>query len=181
MGCGGSSAAASQDPQPRAQPSNDAVLVPGQCATIRNCPNARLNGQQVILQELNDLGEWTVKGDKFPLSVGMSLGAQYLEVAQPAPTLLSGGCCAENKAMVEYVDTDGDTVVFKRGNFGIDYHVNDVLRVHTLTKFQVRDRTIFLDGTSAGSWDSSRCTTVPRGEEYILKQAEALFASRVVG
>lgn len=74
-------------------------LVPGQCAIIRNCPNARLNGERVILEKYNDLGEWTVKGDKFPLSVGMSLGAQFLEAAEPAqssdsarqaPTLLTG-------------------------------------------------------------------------------------------
>jgi len=67
------------------------ALAPGQSAIIRNCLNARLNGEQVILQEYNqDLGEWTVKGDKFPLSIGMSLGPQFLEVVEPAPTLLTG-------------------------------------------------------------------------------------------
>jgi hypothetical protein len=80
MGCGGSSAAA-QQPQPQVgdQLSKKKIL-PGQSAIIRNCPNARLNGQWVVCEEYNDLGEWTVKGDKFPLSLGMSLAEQYLEV-----------------------------------------------------------------------------------------------------
>jgi len=84
MGCGGSVAAA-QEPRPRAQASNGVELVPGQSAIIRNCPNARLNGEQVIVQEYNEgLREWTVKGNKFPLSAGMSLSAQFLEVVEPA-------------------------------------------------------------------------------------------------
>merc|ERR1712232_156931 len=68
--------------------------VPGQPAIIRNCPNARLNGQRVICEEYNEgLDEWQVKGDKFPLSVGMSIGAQFLQLEspQPGPTLLSSG------------------------------------------------------------------------------------------
>jgi hypothetical protein len=100
MGCGCSSAAAAQEPCPRAQLSNaNMELTPGMSAIIRNCPNARLNGERVILQEYNDgLGEWTVKGDKFPLSIGMSLGAQFLEVDRPAPTLLTSDSCAQCKA-----------------------------------------------------------------------------------
>merc|ERR1712232_496341 len=55
-------------------------------------------GERVILQEYNcGLGEWTVKGDKFPLSIGMSLGAQFLEVVGHAPTLLTGDSCAQRK------------------------------------------------------------------------------------
>merc|ERR1719163_324685 len=98
MGCCASSsaAAASQERPPRAQLSNGMELTPGQSAIIRNCPNARLNGEQVILQEYNHgLGEWTVKGDKFPLSVGMSLGAQFLEVVERAPALLTSNSCAK--------------------------------------------------------------------------------------
>lgn len=99
MGCGGSSAAAAQEPRPRTQPSNGMELTPGQCAIIRNCPNARLNGERVTLQEYNcGLGEWTVKGDKFPLSIGMSLGAQFLEVVEPAPTLLTSDSRSQHKA-----------------------------------------------------------------------------------
>merc|ERR1712139_359200 len=115
MGCGGSSAAAAQEPRPRAQPSNGAELAPGQYAIIRNCPNARLNGERVLLQEYNDgLGEWMVKGEKFPLSVGMSLGAQFLEVGTSAPTLLTSDSGAQSKAhTVEFTDTDGDKVVLK--------------------------------------------------------------------
>merc|ERR1712032_1267884 len=98
MGCG-ASAAAAQDPRCRAQLSNGMGLSPGQSAIIRNCPNARLNGERVTLQEYNDgLGEWTVKGDKFPLSVGMSLSAQFLKVVEPAPTLLNSDSCARRKA-----------------------------------------------------------------------------------
>merc|ERR1712151_272725 len=55
-------------------------FAPGDVAIIRNCPNARLNGERVVCESYNAaLGEWIVKGDKFPLSVGMSLGAQFLE------------------------------------------------------------------------------------------------------
>merc|ERR1712070_274949 len=96
--CASSSAAAAQAPPPRAQLSNGMELTPGQSAIIQNCPNARLNGEQVILQEYNEgLGEWTVKGNKFPLSVGMSLSAQFLEVVEPAPTLLTSEGCAQCK------------------------------------------------------------------------------------
>merc|ERR1712216_332539 len=81
------------------QLSNGMELTLGQSAIIRNCPNARLNGERVILQEYNrGLGEWTVKGDKFPLSVGMSLGVQFLEVVEPTPTLLTTDSCAQRKA-----------------------------------------------------------------------------------
>jgi hypothetical protein len=55
-------------------------LAPGDAAIIRNCLNARLNGERVVCESYNAaLGEWQVKGDKFPLSVGMSLGTQFLE------------------------------------------------------------------------------------------------------
>merc|ERR1719399_920055 len=99
MGCSASSsAAAAQETRPRGQRPNAKELAPGQCVIIRNCPNARLNGARVILQEYNHgLGEWTVKGDKFPLSVGMSLGAQFLEVVEFAPTLLTSDSCAQRK------------------------------------------------------------------------------------
>lgn len=95
MGCGSSSQAAGVSSPARGN------LAPGQLVIIRNCPNARLNGERVTCQEYNsDLGEWLVKGDRFPLTVGMSLGAQFLEaVASPdtrevsvssaSPTLLA--------------------------------------------------------------------------------------------
>jgi len=92
MGCGCSSKAADvSSPSPTlltgkaAGKANGAAaqgprLVPGQVAIIRNCLNARLNGERVICEEYNTgLGEWLVKGDRFPLSVGMSLGEQFLE------------------------------------------------------------------------------------------------------
>merc|ERR1719421_1037803 len=87
MGCGSSSAAA-QQPQVQgptlltgSNDSNDKPIVPGQSAIIRNCPNAKLNGKQVVCEEYNTaLGEWNVKGEGFPLSIGMSMPTQYLEV-----------------------------------------------------------------------------------------------------
>merc|ERR1711879_1057914 len=115
---------------PRAQLSNGMEFTPGQSAIICNCPNARLNGERVTLQEYNEgLGEWTVKGDKFPLSVGMSLSAQFLEVVEPAPTLLTSDNdnrqqCA-NKGMVEFTDTDGDKVMIKDNDaLGMAFYVN---------------------------------------------------------
>lgn len=87
MGCGASAAIQ----EPRAQ----LKLAPGQSAIIRNCPNARLNGERVTCEKYNvGLNEWLVKGDRFPLTVGMSLGEQFLEPQfssdplQLAPTLL---------------------------------------------------------------------------------------------
>jgi hypothetical protein len=227
MGCGSSSAAAPQEPRPRAQLSSGTEFTPGQSAIIRNCPVAHLNGEQVILQEYNHgLGEWTVKGNKFPLSVGMSLGAQFLEVVEPAPTLLTSDSSAQRKAhtcpsghvlerhsapdseytcdvcgkevaegetlwgcrlcdydvclqckekgSVEFIDTDGDKVVLKDSNtLGIDFYVNGVCRVHDLIKLRVSDHTIILEGDSK---EKFAATTVPEGQEYILKQALNLFA-----
>jgi hypothetical protein len=46
----------------------------------------------VICEKFNaDLNEWLVKGDGFPLNVGMSFGEQFLEGIALAPTLLSNG------------------------------------------------------------------------------------------
>merc|ERR1712025_655078 len=62
---------------------NGVKIVPGQSAIIRNCPNAKLNGKQVVCEEYNSsLGEWQVKGEGFPLSIGMSMPPQYLEVVE---------------------------------------------------------------------------------------------------
>jgi len=75
--------------------STELKLVPGQPAIIRNCLNPRLNGQRVICEKFNaDLNEWLVKGDRFPLNVGMSFGEEFLEGIALAPTLLSNGGCS---------------------------------------------------------------------------------------
>jgi hypothetical protein len=81
MGCGGSSQAAGVcSPSPTLLTTSQEKLAPGQPAIICNCPNAHLNGQRVICEEYNtSLGEWLVKGDRFPLTVGMSLKPQFLE------------------------------------------------------------------------------------------------------
>jgi len=104
MGCGASTAAKGPRPQVQSSASPGVEITPGQAAIIRNYPNAHLNGKRVICEEYNaSLGEWLVKGEKFPLSVGMSLGVQFLDVQpevqrseplQPAPTLLSNGGCS---------------------------------------------------------------------------------------
>merc|ERR1712072_777008 len=81
--------------------------------------------------------------------------------------------CA-NKGTVEFTDTDGDKVVLKDNDtLGIDFYTNGVLRVHHLIKLRVNDRTIILEGSSA---DKFAASTVPIGQEYILKQALNLFA-----
>merc|ERR1719482_1264382 len=157
----------------------------------------------------------------------MSLGAQFLEVVQPAPTLLTSDGCARgkdhacpsghilkrhaapssdyrcdvcgkevaegetlwgcrlcdydecqhcaNKGIVEFTDTDGDKVMIKDNNaLGMAFYVNDALVVDDLIKLRVSDHTITLEGYSA---DKFAATTVPVGQEYILKKALTLFAN----
>lgn len=143
MGCGCSSqAAGASSPAPQSRGSGS-ELVPGQCATIRNCPNARLNGERVVLEKYNDLGEWTVKGDKFPLSAGMSLRAEYLEATEPAnssdapqqaPTLLTGGVnlvTGKNKNLLrtpleKYTQMLQGERVFDGTNVHVGEYVRDV-------------------------------------------------------
>jgi hypothetical protein len=63
--------------------STEGAFAPGDAAIIHNCCNARFNGERVVCESYNAaLGEWVVKGNKFPLSVGMSLGTQFLEKVQ---------------------------------------------------------------------------------------------------
>merc|ERR1712072_119418 len=159
------------------------------------------------------------------MGIGMSLGAQFLEVVKPAPTLLTSDSCAQRKAhtcpsghvlechsapnsdytcdmcgkevtegetlwgcrlcdydkcqqcahgIVEFTDTDGDKVAIKDNNtLGMAFYVNDALVVDDLIKLRVSDHTIILEGYSA---DKFAATTVPVGQEYIMKQALNLFA-----
>jgi len=198
MGCGGSSAAAAQEPRP---------LYHHIC----------LHLSSFIRRD----GLWW-----FFSSVGMSIGAQFLEVVEPAPTLLTSDSCAQckahtcpsghvlerhlapnseytcdvcekevaegetlwgcrlcdydkcqqcaNKGIVEFTDTDGDRVILKdNNNLGIDVHVNGARVVGDLIKLRVDDHTIRLEGDRA---DKFAAATVPIGQEYILKQALNLFA-----
>ena len=56
---------------------------------------------------------------------------------------------------VTYVDTDGDNIVFRRKATGkLDYHVNGAPKVIDLISLELQNKTICLDGTSAGSWPS---------------------------
>ena len=60
---------------------------------------------------------------------------------------------------VTYVDTDGDTIVFRHKATGkLDYHVNGAPKVIDLISLEFQDGCIRLDGTSTGSWPSQRCT-----------------------
>jgi hypothetical protein len=103
---GGGASAAAQEVQPHVQSSASPVvkLVPGQAAIICNSPNAHLNGEEVICEKYEaNLHEWLVKGDKFPLTLGMELGAQFLE-PQAGPTLLSSGRCSGKLVQGERAD-----------------------------------------------------------------------------
>lgn len=68
-----------------------------------------------------------------------------------------------NSAMVVqfYVDTDGDRIMFQVCRNSMNYYVNDALKVKWLTSLTCSGRTFHLDGTSGGSWSSSRVSTVP--------------------
>ena len=78
---------------------------------------------------------------------------------------------------LDYVDTDGDRIAFIVNASGrMDYIVNQRVKVRNLNRLYIRGRTIHLDGESAGSWSSSRCTTVPEGQDSILQRAESMFA-----
>lgn len=73
----------SRQPAPAQSSGDDTVknIIPGQRAIIRDFRNPRLNGQRVTCVEYSPrLNEWLVKGDQFPLSNGMSLGEQFLEL-----------------------------------------------------------------------------------------------------
>jgi hypothetical protein len=89
-------------------------ILPGQAALICNCPNARLNGEWVTCEEYNSMGEWTVKGNKFPLSVGMSISEEYLEVessASQAPNIVPEQSAITSKYPTEMnqpVETSAD-------------------------------------------------------------------------
>lgn len=97
-------------------------LVPGQPVIIRNCLNSRLNGERVICEKYNvDLNEWNVKGDKFPLSIGMSIGEQFLEVVSE----------------VSFTDTDGDVVKMKREGSHVAQYLNGELLIENLTFLKV--------------------------------------------
>ena len=62
---------------------------------------------------------------------------------------------------VAYADTDGDLIKFERNaSGGLDYFVNGNRKVSNLTSLrQDGNGTLHLDGTSCGSWGSSRVTT----------------------
>ena len=75
----------------------------------------------------------------------------------PPPPLKSEDDTASE---VAYVDTDGDAIVFSRkANGKLDYFVNGAPEVTDLTSLWFDCGTLHLDGTSAGSWRSTRGTT----------------------
>ena len=75
----------------------------------------------------------------------------------PPPPLKSEDDTASE---VAYVDTDGDAIVFSlKANGKLDYFVNGAPKVTDLTLLWFDCGTLNLDGTSAGSWRSTRGTT----------------------
>ncbi len=68
---------------------------------------------------------------------------------------------------VEFIDSDKDKITFTFNNTSlqIDYFVNDQLKVKSLSLCSVKNSTIQIDGTSAGSWSSQRKTTAPTKEK----------------
>lgn len=130
MGCGSSSTTA-QQPGPTLLCRDSGVkILPGQAAIIRNCPNARLNGERVVCEAYNAaLGEWTVKGNRFPLSVGMSLGAQFLE-------LESGSVCGNFKMPVMQQKVgppqspEADNLVVAHASEDVQQQCSRMIKIH---------------------------------------------------
>ena len=84
---------------------------------------------------------------------------------------------SEPSEALDFVDTDGDRIAFIVNASGrMDYIVNQRVKVRNLSRLSIRHRTIYLDGESAGTWSSSRFTTVPEGQDSILQRAESMFA-----
>ena len=79
------------------------------------------------------------------------------------------------KAVVAYMDTNGDKVEFKFEGGHLNYYVNDCLKVH-VANLEGKGLTLHLDGTSLGKWSSAQESTVP--SEEILMQIKALLYSR---
>jgi len=72
-------------------------------------------------------------------------------------------CVFQHLVMVciRYTDTDGDKILFQVSRNSMNYYVNGTLKVKWLTNLIYSGRTFQLDGTSCGSWPSSRVSTVP--------------------
>lgn len=91
-----------------------------------------------------------VKGD-----IGTVLGmCKNEELDQPGKRL----CVVFGQSPdVKYVDTAGDTILFRRKENGkLEYHVNGEPKVIDLTSLEFQNGTIFLKGITAGSWPSQR-------------------------
>eukprot|EP00420_Gonyaulax_spinifera_P004088 CAMPEP_0197926028 /NCGR_PEP_ID=MMETSP1439-20131203/98471_1 /TAXON_ID=66791 /ORGANISM="Gonyaulax spinifera, Strain CCMP409" /LENGTH=536 /DNA_ID=CAMNT_0043548545 /DNA_START=44 /DNA_END=1654 /DNA_ORIENTATION=+ len=77
---------------------------------------------------------------------------------------------------VEFTDTEGERIMFKLTEAGkVNFFTNSRLKVGELTRLDASGRTILLDGTSGGDWGSSRNTTVPAGQEDLVRRVLALW------
>jgi len=117
------------------------------------------------------------QGQETAIARVMSLFSNRSSGAVPTSTVRT---LAVPSSIVEYVDTDGDAIAFRLNASGhVDYYVNDQQKVHDLTKLIADGRRLHLDGTSSGSWGSSRATTVPvRGGKAVVASIIALFNQR---
>eukprot|EP00930_Biecheleria_cincta_P095428 TRINITY_DN8738_c0_g1_i1.p1 TRINITY_DN8738_c0_g1~~TRINITY_DN8738_c0_g1_i1.p1 ORF type:complete len:620 (+),score=176.09 TRINITY_DN8738_c0_g1_i1:76-1860(+) len=79
---------------------------------------------------------------------------------------------------VDFQDEEGNEISFRLNcTGGVDYYVNgnkDVCNVDCFT----RGRTLHTAGMCTGRWSPARRTTVPEGEEGVLRKVMALFQQR---
>jgi len=85
-------------------------------------------------------------------------------------------------AVVEYDDTDGDSVrfYFDEAKGTLNYEVNGVPKVLAIAELALTPRSggdvgVHLVGTAAGLWSPRRCTVVPARTEDATKKIELLF------
>lgn len=84
--------------------------------------------------------------------------------------LRSSGC-----EVVDFEDEEGNKISFRLNDSGgVDYYVNGNKAVCNVDCF-TRGRTLHTAGTCTGRWSPAQRTTVPEGEESVLRKVMALF------
>mmetsp|Transcript_15300 Transcript_15300/g.30079 ORF Transcript_15300/g.30079 Transcript_15300/m.30079 type:complete len:548 (-) Transcript_15300:184-1827(-) len=76
------------------------------------------------------------------------------------------------RSIFGFADSDRDKIVFKLVGGFLDYYVNGCVKVSRLTDLRANGCTLFLNGTSAGLWESSRMTVVP---EHLATSIDHIF------
>jgi len=152
---------------------NDKPIVPGQSAIIRNCPNAKLNGQQVVCEEYNTaLGEWQVKGQGFPLSIGMSMPTKYLEVISSNSNdkpivrpVQAGDAAGDGSLVIRFDDLLKTTLESALQTFTLEYptklSVGDVVNT-------VKERADAIHNEGVGKGPSGKCPFSSAYEVHIF-------------